>query len=158
MAARRCEVMKWVRVTACSVAIASAPAWAQTPSTTAPWTSADSESELSSDATECFAFDTVASECARNSDRPDLAASATQAAKSAEGIAIAAGRAAHIMDAALQARAQAYVTDQEDQIEKSCANMSILIVKYAKACKAFTENPLTRFNQLQHDQRASPWP
>lgn len=115
----------------------------------APLTLEDASNELSADASQCAAFYAISIHCF--SDRLDEANRKDFEAgqQMASTITYMGGKKAGMSDKAVMARVELAMQQLEDDINKSCVNISVILNKYAKSCQSLIRNPEGRLRQLQ---------
>lgn len=109
--------------------------------------------QVSEEASECFAYYTVAKQCApQNATQAELD-KVQSFANAASLLAIMYGKFAGMSDEAILARSTLKLQNENGAIEGKCVNFSILMLKYLDACKALLENPKRRVEQVRESLR-----
>jgi len=122
----------------------------------APASGADSSSaEVSSEATNCFAFYAMQRRCSPLDATPDSLDLVKSWAERASDIAIRYGKAAGMTEEELGERHVAAVVSVASEMGKSCVGLSIVRSKYLASCKSLLEDPEERANELRAKERHS---
>ena len=106
--------------------------------------------EFSFECAQCAAYFGLTSKCFVSSGQlqGDDKASIEKTSNFFYQLQYAAGKAAGMSDKAIEAHFAMVLDSINNDIDKNCANISVIIKRYAKFCKALAENPDQLLDQL----------
>jgi hypothetical protein len=110
---------------------------------------------MSQDMTTCTVFYMLSGKCLGKDD-PEISAQIDKAASMMAGLAAATGKQAGLRDDELAARTRVQMTKLQVQAGQGCQNISVLLSRYGKSCKALASYPKAAFERALNIARANP--
>ena len=114
-----------------------------------PWTQQDIFHEISAEAAYCASYYGIVQHCVENSSADELAKRLDYMIDVASNVSTQFGIASGMTEEAMMAFTALAVGSLKGSIHNSCANLSVLILKYGETCMALLENPASRISVLQ---------
>jgi hypothetical protein len=130
-----------------SVCLVAAPAHAQSTKADTDWAT----NELSSEMTECGQYFLVSWACFKDFPNPQAEVVAKEyraASDQISDLALQVGKSVGVSEQAVLARMRLANDALTKEINKNCANVSILQERYATFCKGLSQRPDQRFKEL----------
>ena len=121
----------------------------------------DAYGALSAELSDCFSYARIAGQCARNSERADMAHVADQMAELVIAQVYQTGKLGGISDEAMTSRLKSSMKSLTDKADHNCVNLDSLIDDYGLACKSTIEHPGERLSEILkslRDGREPRWP
>lgn len=121
----------------------------------------DAYSALSEELSDCFSYARIAAQCARNSDRSDMALVADKMADLVIALVYQTGKLGGASDEAMTSRLHLSMKSLPDRANHNCVNLDSLIDDYGLACKSIIQHPSERLSKILkslRDGRQPRWP
>jgi len=105
--------------------------------------------EVSQEFASCWGYYSLVAMCLDPNRDADVITAYRAAMKQLSQGSYIAGKAAGLSLAALVARMDLSLSKMQDDTDKDCRNISVILQKYAKKCKGIVENPEAAINEIK---------